>query len=690
MAEQVNIEEHLLRIAVTETQCLSAKASELSLKDYPTKGAYSLLRAIEALAEAIRQEVSHLREQAPTAGLMGEDRIEYMCLPIRLVQILHGMLDYVEKANTESNPYGISTPFFSLVRKIQRDTEIIMRPQWEYMYSLTNAAELVRKVANHCLLNPPGVEEALPKYLLVLSYPATHKQSGLMHVIQAHEIGHFFDNIYGISSAILGKINPEALGLEDLADSLARTQIGTVLHPDLFYQAALETNRARFRRELLQILKNWIEEMVADAFAIRVSGPAYFFALADFSLSVGPLTLESPEHPRPMFRLRHLTKDIEVLGYRGVIPSKVVDMIDEWSLKIQDLGPQGSSGTSESLERVLSREPPGVGLHVSEMVSEKIRSERMMLSPERLQSELDPLISLLETMIPPIEIVSCEKMHPEPASVFSAINAGWVCYVSKLEELAIKYGGESTERNISKVVDIINAHLLKVVEVNELRAQFRDSDLSKKEESSPLLAYMYDSSRPLSERLVISPMLSQSTQLEGWSVDLRLGSEFILPVRSRFPVLDPDSHADDSRYASSEIKRYQERLYRPYGNPFVLNPGEFVLGSTLEYIQVPGSLTGFIVGRSSWGRLGLNIATATAVAPGYSGVLTLELVNHGNAPLMLYPGTRIAQLILSPLPDTVPIYAQRRLSKYRFPTTVGFSRIRDDKDWNDLKPIIVK
>jgi len=139
MAEEVKVEQYLLRIAVTETESLSTKAAELALKDYPTEGAYKLLAIVQRIAEAISEEVRRSYEQLDGTNLSEEDKIECISLPIKLIQFLHGMLDYVEKANIESNPYGISAPFFSLIRKLHDDTEIIMRAQWEYMYSLVDA-----------------------------------------------------------------------------------------------------------------------------------------------------------------------------------------------------------------------------------------------------------------------------------------------------------------------------------------------------------------------------------------------------------------------------------------------------------------------------------------------------------------------------------------------------------------------
>jgi dCTP deaminase len=85
----------------------------------------------------------------------------------------------------------------------------------------------------------------------------------------------------------------------------------------------------------------------------------------------------------------------------------------------------------------------------------------------------------------------------------------------------------------------------------------------------------------------------------------------------------------------------------PIGDFFVLHPGQFVLGETLEWIHLPKNLVAFVIGKSTWGRDGLIIATAIGVHPNFSGILTLEISNVGEIPIYLYPGLAIAQLFLA-------------------------------------------
>jgi dCTP deaminase len=144
---------------------------------------------------------------------------------------------------------------------------------------------------------------------------------------------------------------------------------------------------------------------------------------------------------------------------------------------------------------------------------------------------------------------------------------------------------------------------------------------------------------PVQDRLVVTPLLDES-QIGPASIDLRLGTHFLEVHRLEQGVLDPE--ADE---AAVDVRR-EEPVVVPLGQHLWLHPGHFVLGSTLEFIRMPNHLVGQVLGRSSWARLGLIVATAVLVQPGWPGVLTLELSNIGDVPLRVFPGERIAQLMV--------------------------------------------
>lgn len=145
----------------------------------------------------------------------------------------------------------------------------------------------------------------------------------------------------------------------------------------------------------------------------------------------------------------------------------------------------------------------------------------------------------------------------------------------------------------------------------------------------------------LPKRLIVSPILDPIKQIGPGSIDLRLGTEFLEIDRSRQHLIDPMATSFSDPSAATE-----RRSYVPLGQGLVLHPNQFLLGSTLEFIGLPDDLVGQVLSRSSWGRIGLLVATAVSVHPGFRGVLTLELVNAGNVPIFLRPGSRVAQLQL--------------------------------------------
>ena len=143
----------------------------------------------------------------------------------------------------------------------------------------------------------------------------------------------------------------------------------------------------------------------------------------------------------------------------------------------------------------------------------------------------------------------------------------------------------------------------------------------------------------LEDRLVVTPLLNVEQQVNEASIDIRLGNDFIVTRRGNLAKLDPAS--DDVRE-----HRYQTKHFVNFRECFYLHPHELVLAGTLEHFRLPVDVAASVTSRSQWGRAGLVIATATAVHPGFCGTITLELLNLGEVPLVLYPGTPVAQIVL--------------------------------------------
>lgn len=144
----------------------------------------------------------------------------------------------------------------------------------------------------------------------------------------------------------------------------------------------------------------------------------------------------------------------------------------------------------------------------------------------------------------------------------------------------------------------------------------------------------------LSRRLIVSPLLDEASQAKPGqaAIDVRLGFDFGLVAPSRHGSIDEFGKGETS------LSTLYRREFVPFGKNIIIHPHQFLLAQTLEYLRLPTDLMAYVVGRSTWGRLGLIVATAVGIHPGFAGSLTLELRNLGETPLTLYPGQTVAQL----------------------------------------------
>ena len=185
----------------------------------------------------------------------------------------------------------------------------------------------------------------------------------------------------------------------------------------------------------------------------------------------------------------------------------------------------------------------------------------------------------------------------------------------------------------------------------------------------------------LSDRDIRAAVEAGQVRIDPWdadclqpsSVDLHLDREFRVFRNNRYPFIDV-------RQAQPDLT---ELVSITDEEPFILHPGEFVLGQTLEWVELPDDLVARLEGKSSLGRLGLLIhSTAGYVDPGWKGTLTLELSNVANLPIALYFGMKIGQISFFGMSSPVerPYGSKELGSKYQGQSTPTASASYRDFD----------
>ena len=179
------------------------------------------------------------------------------------------------------------------------------------------------------------------------------------------------------------------------------------------------------------------------------------------------------------------------------------------------------------------------------------------------------------------------------------------------------------------------------------------------------------------KKLIIRPLLS-SEQLGEMSLDLRLGTDFLVSIQGREPFID--ATGDDG---SRPISSFFQETKRLVGEKFYLHPHQTALCSTLEYIKLPDNIFATLTTRSSYSRLGLTISSI--VQPGYCGCFSLELTNNNNNPIKLLVGASILQARFYKLNNSTLYHKTKR--KYNCQVRPVPSKADHDQEFLKLKKL---
>lgn len=156
-------------------------------------------------------------------------------------------------------------------------------------------------------------------------------------------------------------------------------------------------------------------------------------------------------------------------------------------------------------------------------------------------------------------------------------------------------------------------------------------------------------------------------QLQPNSLDIRLGREYSKPIKNGRTIDVKEGLSDDDFYHHEDMDK------------MIIHPGEFVLATTVEDFEIPDYLYAQVHGRSSIGRLGLEIhSTAGLIDSGYEGEITLEITNNSPRPIRLYSGMRIAQVVFHRLESRCNSPYSSEKNKYQGQEGVTPSRIDED------------
>ncbi|KJU87314.1 Deoxycytidine triphosphate deaminase [Candidatus Magnetobacterium bavaricum] len=475
--------------------------------------------------------------------------------------------------------------------------------------------------------------------------------------IVAHEVGHIY--------------------YRTLSDSMK--QVATKIINDNDDLKTLLSALDLYTHDKIKMILSQIQEYVCDQIGRFLLGPSFDYALLKYfcSYSHDKKFIETATHPSMASRIRQSKDSLESFTTNNDVVNECIKHMNE------NIGQ--FKKTLEDISDKMQTETGKIAKDIALNIYNSFNLEQLW-TPEYIEQSWKRIIPELNAFRPPFEVVTNNKpvlITPIEAVVIASIYYHGE-YFKKNNNYYINTKDIKVKDNNMRLR--LTEHLRYAISlydfVNSAQEQFSSVDCFDTESLKYTLWEMRERETNAEiNSFVVVPTISPNKQYSPDSVDLRLGQFFLVRKLSNFTHISPEP---PNNKPEIPIEAFYDEKYVPVGEDFILHPHQFVLASTLEYISLPSDYCALVLGRSSWGRLGLNIATATAVNSGYKGCLTLELRNLGETPLPLKVGIRIAQLCLIKN-DVVNktqhgYYASK--SKYIGPTQPEIPKIRADKDWD--------
>ncbi|MGZ5442972.1 MAG: dCTP deaminase [Thermoanaerobaculia bacterium] len=671
---------------IARARAAEHRAERLTLDDFisdsPRNLAHALQNVFEYLIKVV-DAVSARIDWINGSEIEIEQDLRVLRVADEAVKYFAAHLRYVDSARTEKLPWEIIPSFERLVRDLSADAQIMLRPMWHYNYATTvaNFRDLyLRRLSSFELYLPDIDVESRVLYPLLpafhmISFPALERENILLHSLIGHEIGHLLAGRFltpARVSAMLTTVRDDVERLTD--DQMRREELSPKTLGELFFT---QRRNRRVATNLDLAISFWyraVEELSSDLVGAILFGPASLFATMDMAVQFGLDEQPSPQndfYPPWRMRVRYVQQAVRdgcpSLFTKGADSWLAAGKADELLSDFVSLIEREASLTSDeariaeiALAQLAYRHVHATMIESLAFLGDEL--DAFAFDETLLRSSLKQLVERLDHGIPPNAIdASVESPTTNGATLLSTaaglvdiINAAWF---HKIVESS-HYHQDVTLDDKERLRRRRNRLTLKAIEFAYIQ---RDFEAWHKRPSAPLprpsIPAMDGAGRygvltapelivamqnpSLADRLVVTPLLDYTDTVHDASIDLRLGTEFVVLRKQMMPNLNI-AHA---RELLAGVEKYQQRFVRRIREEIVLHPGQLIVGSTLEYVQIPPGLMCYVIGKSTWGRTGLVIATATKIDPGFRGCVTLEMINQGEVPIVLVPGVPIAQLV---------------------------------------------
>jgi hypothetical protein len=380
-----------------------------------------------------------------------------------LLSFLHLLMQYVEGAEIQFSPSTFVIPLRRLLKKHFRNFDFIVRVSRWYNYSILALIEGIQDVFSKAGYS--SLLTGFPSQFFVINCPVSERRNVPIHCVFAHEIGHTLYKSYELADTLLPFVSVDETALEQLITTYASQPVET---RDGETKATAGDILERWRidyevRSRLQMrrIPQWVEELTADALALCLLGPAYFYAFVYFSGPFASMDDSSDKHPpdrmRIAFMCNMLSSQDDGLGYDKVIQETSRAYIEQWKAYASQ-APATTPSAGITFDSIASHAIEPVLRRI--MIEAKRITLRRRYTPEMFQREVPSLYENLANGIPPNEVIDDWAIgKPRISKAEAILNAGWEYLISGDDRYAKLLGAPDQWKVTNRLFDLVSKGL---------------------------------------------------------------------------------------------------------------------------------------------------------------------------------------------------------------------------------------
>ena len=455
---------HLLQIALDRSKALGVELQRLRSQQYPPTGPEGLIDLARRTNGKITEDLSAmLADQAVLAAIPTREVEINLRAKTYLLSFLHLLMQYVEGAEMQFSPSTFVIPLRRLLKKHFRNFDFIVRVSRWYNYSILSLIEGIQDVFSKAGYS--SLLTGFPSQFFVINCPVSERRNVPIHCVFAHEIGHTLYKRYALADTLLPFVSVDETALEQLITTYASQPVETregeteATAGDILERWRIDYEvRARLRT---RIIPQWVEELTADALALCLLGPAYFFAFVYFTGPFASLDDSSDKHPpdrmRIAFMCNILLNQREGLAYIKVLDETTRDYIEQWKAYASQLStPTPTSQITFHDIAARAIEPALTKI----MIEAKRVTARRRYTPRRFKRDIPLLYKNLASGIPPNEITDdWATGQPRIAESEAILNAGWVYLISRDDRYAKLLGAPDQWAVTNRLFNLVSKGL---------------------------------------------------------------------------------------------------------------------------------------------------------------------------------------------------------------------------------------